>query len=454
MSLFRKQRAISFLGPTEMVRRGGSSRSGSVTPETAMRNSAVWACLRLRANLISSCPVDAYRRVGKIQVEVEKPPVLIKPAPRVTFREHMFSSQMDLDRYGNSFGIIVARDGLGLPAVIHLVSAGTVAPVMKDGELVKWRIAGVEYDLNDVWHEKQYTVPGSPVGLSPVAYAAWTLGEFTSIQQFATDWFDNGTLPAATLKNTKRVIEDEDAAAVKKKYKASVSNGDVFVMGSDWEFDLMKVEAAGSNWIEAKQFGISDIARFFDAPGDVIDAAVSGSSVTYANIIQRNLQLLIMHIGPAVARREDALSDLLASPRFAKLNTDALLRMDPIQRGEYIRAMVAGRLMAPSEGRELDNRQPFTDAQLAEFDRLWGAPKDMSPGTSISVSTGTPEQKQRDVAETLQKAYLAVGKVITSDEARELANKAGANLPIPGPDFDTQAAASAAPTPAQEGNPS
>lgn len=43
--------------------------------------------------------------------------------------------------------------------------------------------------------------------------------------------------------------------------------------------------------------------------------------------------------------------------------------------------------------------------------------------------------KQRDVAETIQKIYLGVGTVLSSDEAREIANKAGADLSIPGPDF-------------------
>ncbi|MNZ62408.1 Phage portal protein, lambda family [compost metagenome] len=37
--------------------------------------------------------------------------------------------------------------------------------------------------------------------------------------------------------------------------------------------------------------------------------------------------------------------------------------------------------------------------------------------------------------EAVQKAYLGVGKMITADEARELVNQAGGNLPIPGPDF-------------------
>ena len=37
--------------------------------------------------------------------------------------------------------------------------------------------------------------------------------------------------------------------------------------------------------------------------------------------------------------------------------------------------------------------------------------------------------------EAIQKAYLGVGKVLTSDEARRLVNQYGADLDIPGPDF-------------------
>lgn len=60
---------------------------------------------------------------------------------------------------------------------------------------------------------------------------------------------------------------------------------------------------------------------------------------------------------------------------------------------------------------------------------------DSSSGPADPAATGsTPAAaKQRDVAETLQKVYLAVGNTITSDEAREIANKAGASLAVPGP---------------------
>jgi phage portal protein BeeE len=81
--------------------------------------------------------------------------------------------------------------------------------------------------------------------------------------------------------------------------------------------------------------------------------------------------LLIMHVGPAVSRREDALCDLTSKPRYVKLNSDALLRMDPQARAAMFKTQIDARILAPSEARALDEREPFTPEQIAEFDHFW-----------------------------------------------------------------------------------
>ncbi|MGC9538510.1 phage portal protein [Streptomyces sp. UG1] len=386
MSLFRRrdypgQTADQLIPPRPQQPAG----SAVVTNETALRHSAVWACLRLRANLISTMPVDVYRKVGGIQVEVPKPPVLVTPGGgEVEMPEWMYSSQFDLDRAGNAVGLITARDGLGLPARIELQPTSEVTVRMRKGKLT-YKIAGTVYEPHEVWHEKQYTVSGLHVGLSPVAYAAWSIGEYLSIQQFALDWFSNGAVPSAHLKNTAKTITPDKADEAKQRFKAAVANRDLFVTGLDWDYNMIQAEQAGADWIAAKNFGIGDIARFFDCPSDLIDAAVSGSSITYANMTQRNLQFLVMSLGPAVKRREDALSRLTSRPRFVKLNTDALLRMDPHTRAQVIKTRIDSRTLAPSEARALDDLPPFTDAQLAEFDRLFGK------GAQAQPTTATPQ---------------------------------------------------------------
>ncbi|MER6956017.1 phage portal protein [Streptomyces sp. NPDC000618] len=391
MSLFRRRDAPGQTADQLIPPRPGSSGGpAAVTQDTALRHSAVWACLRLRANLISTMPVDLYRKVDGIQVEVPKPAVLVTPGgDEVEMPEWMYSSQFDLDRAGNTVGLITARDGLNLPARIELVPSSDVTVRMRKGKKT-YLIAGKKYEPNEVWHEKQYTVPGLPVGLSPVAYAAWSISEYLSIQQFALDWFSTGAVPSAHLKNTAKTIDPKTADETKRRFKAAVQGRDLFVTGNDWDYKMIQAEQAGADWIAAKNFGIGDVARFFDCPADLIDAAVSGSSVTYANMTQRNLQFLVMSLGPAVSRRENALSRLSSRPRFVKLNRNALLAMDPQTQASVLKTRIDSRTLTPSEARAYYDQAPLTDQQMAEFDRLFGKGTQPAPTTATPQAGGAP----------------------------------------------------------------
>jgi len=365
-------------GPLIPSRSGGSNRGAvNVNEDTAMRHSAVWASLRLRANLISSFPRDVYRDVNGIAVEVPKPPVIVSPGgKRWRWKEWMYASQVDMDRAGNTIGLITEVDGMGRPQRVDLQAISKCTVIRKKNQdALRYRIDGKEYTEDKVWHERQYVVAGLDVGLSPVAYAAWSIGEYLSIQDFALAWFGGGGVPKARLKNLAKTLNDKEAGILKDRWKASTQNGDLFVHGNDWEYNLSQAENMGSEWIEDKRYGVSDIARFFDVPGDLIEAAVSGSSVTYASITQRNLQLLIMHLAPAVTRREDNISfGMLAVPRYLKMNTDALLRMDPETRSKVLGYRLTTRQITPTEGRRIENLEPFTDADLAEIAAVYGPP--------------------------------------------------------------------------------
>jgi HK97 family phage portal protein len=378
--------------PEDLLAQSRERRSGKVpvTNDSALRNSAVWACLRLRADLMSTFPIDVYRYVNGIQVEVPKPPVLVSPGgTEVGIREWVYSTEFDLDRGGNTFGIITERsgvigpDGRGLPGRIDLVELGSVSVRGKGSTITKYVIGGKEYEPWEVWHERQYTVAGFPLGLSPVAYAAWTIEETLSAQAFARDWFAGGAVPLAELKNTAKTVDKGAARIARENFRAAVDSSGLFVHGNDWEYNPIQAVASQSAFLEARGYGATEIARFFGVPGDLIDVAVSGSSVTYANISQRNLQFLIMNLGPAVTRREDAFSrKLVSGPRFVKFNTDALLRMDPEARARTISQQITSRTLTPSEARALENRPPLTEDQFAEFDRLFGSRSVPTPPTT------------------------------------------------------------------------
>lgn len=364
--------------------RGSRSGTGavSVTQETALRNSAWWACLRIRADLISTTPIDTFRRRDGRQVEIPKPPLFVRPSKGTSLIEHFYSSQFDLDRYGNSVGIITERNSFGLPQAVELVPMSQVSARMFGNTLVEWRIGSETFDPSVIWHEKQFTVGGLPLGLSPLAYAAWTISGYLNAQQFANDWFINGAQPSGVLRNTEKTMVADVSKVAKAEFKVATEGRDIFVTGKDWEWTPATTDAASSGFLEQQQAGLLDVCRYLGVPGDMIDAPPQGSSVTYASVTQRNLQLLVINLGPAFARREEKWSEALqGDARFMKFATDALLRMDPETRTRSMLARVAGRTLVPSEARALDNLDPYTDEQLAELAYFAQLGKPVTPTT-------------------------------------------------------------------------
>ncbi len=391
-----QQRVASITSAEDLLnerRRSRSSRGVAITAESAMRHSAVWACLRLRADLVSTMPVDQYRKVRfmgvDVQTSVNTMPVLVNPGgARVGIKEWLYSTQVDLDRAGNCFGVISERNGLGLPARIDLVGLGDVIVRARGAEIYEYEIAGVKYNaenggLRDVWHEKQFTVAGSPLGLSPVAHAAWTLEEAFGAQRFALDWFGGKAVPMGSLKNIAKVLAPGEARTAKDAFNAAVDNGDLFVHGRDWEYKPIQAVAQQSEFLATRGFALGDIARFFGCPGDMIDAAVSTGSITYASMTQRNLQFLIMHLDPALSRREDALTTLTPAPHYVKLNRGKLLAMDPATRAATLKVRIDSRTLTPNEARALEDLAPLSDEQYDEFERAFG-------GGSSSAAPLTP----------------------------------------------------------------
>ncbi len=357
----------------ERSRSTSASSWDSVSRGSSLTHSAVWAGLRLRADVISSLPVDVFRKINGVQFEVTKPSVLIAPSSEMSFTEWVWASQFDLDSTGNHVSLIVARDALGKPSLLDPVNIDDVTFKVKGRRITKVKVGKMEYDYSEVWHETQYRTSGTPVGLSPIANAARSLGGGLSARDFALQWFGGSAVPGQHLKNINKTLDPAESAIIKRRFKESVTAGDVFVTGNDWELSMLSAKASESAFLEQQSFSLSEVCRFIGVPGDMIDVDSSTGNITYANVTQRNLQLLTMNLGPAIGRREDAITGKwLPAPRFVKFNRGAVLEMDLASRYASYGIGIDKRFLAPSEARALENRPPFTPEQEDEFARLFG----------------------------------------------------------------------------------
>lgn len=374
MSLFRRD--ITLGSALDAGGRSPRSSSTSVTTSDALRQSVVWGACRLRSDLVSLMPVDVFRKVGGLSVEVGPPPVLVEPSSYgdgqpMSVGEWIGASQMDIDGTGNAIGVIASVDAFGLPAKVDLVPWDRVRIRVKDYQVHTYWIDGTKYEPREIWHERGYRLGGMPIGLSPLAYAALNIAGAQAAQRFALDWFVNGSVPAAILKNAEKSLDSAEAERTRRRFKATMATGEVFVTGKDWTYEAVAAKAAESSFIEQMEYSDVALCRFYGVPADLVDVAVQSSTVNYANISQRNLQVLTMNLGGAVNRRDTALSRMTPRPRFVRLNRSAILAMDPVTRAELFKTQIESRQRTPDEARAKDDVLPLTEADYAQFERLW-----------------------------------------------------------------------------------
>lgn len=384
-----RQRGVSLQSMGVPGRGYGRSGAPVVTTSRALQQSVVWACLRLRADLISLMPVDVYApsAAAGINLSSTTPPVLVNPCEiadghPMSIGEWIYSSQISLDRGGNAFGVITAVDAFGLPAQVELADPDLVSARVKGRHITKYWINGERYEPRQIWHERQFTAPGLPIGLSPIAHSALSLAGGLSAQEFAVDWFANGAVPSAILRNTQLKVDPDDADVIEQRFEATVFNGKPFVVGKDWEYTAISAKAAEASFIEAMNYSDLALTRFYGAPADLVDVHVDSATINYANITQRNLQLLVMNLGGAVKRRDDALTRLVPGARFVRLNRDAILAMDPKTRADLFRTQVESRTRTPDQVRAKEDLPPLSEQDYIQFERLFGKRVPNQPQTS------------------------------------------------------------------------
>jgi HK97 family phage portal protein len=120
-------------------------------------------------------------------------------------------------------------------------------------------------------------------------------------------------------------------------------------------------------FLQTRQYTAAEIAgqMFLVDPSD-LGIGVAGSSLTYANLADRNTRRVQVTLLPWITRIEHAVSSLMLRPRYMKFNVNALLRADLAARySSYATGIGAGFLL-PDEARELEDLPPLgpTDVEV------------------------------------------------------------------------------------------
>jgi HK97 family phage portal protein len=359
--------------------------------DTALQKVAVWSSVALLANICSELPIGVF--TGSPDAAQWAKPV---PAPGYMediagdgygTADWVYASMVSYLLRGNKYGKIAARDSRGgFPTQVPLYAPDSVRGWIDTGSgRPTWRVNGVEVDASTMWHRRAYPLPGSLLGLSPIAYQAQTIGLGLSAQQFGTQFFDSGGNPTGLLVNTEMDLNKDVATTAKERFIAAMNGRrEPVVMGKGWDWKQISIAPEESQFLETQKYTSTECARIYGPGVPEILGYEVGGSMTYANVEQRNLHLLVYTLDPWLSRLERELTAMLPRPRFARFDRSALLRTDQLTRYKTHAIAVATRFMAPSEIRTYENLPPITAEQLAELEFVPTpelAPESVTPPT-------------------------------------------------------------------------
>jgi HK97 family phage portal protein len=334
-----------------------------VTPDHALRLSAVWSCVRLLSDAVSTLPLDVYRR-GDRDPLPELPPLLRAPAAGTSLNEWIYQLMVSLLLRGNAYGIVTARSGATLlPGQVDIAHPDRMAvTVLPDGR-VQHRLNGKEIPAADVWHVRAYTFPGTILGLSPVEYARQTIGLGLAAEKFGAQWFGDGSIPSGVL-YTERDPGKETVKKLKAEWMAARKNNREPAVLGGVKFEPISVRPEESQFLGTLDSNVNSIARLYGVPPEMIGGTTAGP-LAYTSPEMRSLDLLTYTIRGWLVRLENAITQLLPSNQFARFNAGGLVRVDLKSRYEAHAIALASGFLTINEVRELEDRGPLPDGGSA-----------------------------------------------------------------------------------------
>jgi HK97 family phage portal protein len=342
----------------------GTRSAVPVTLDTALQLSAVWACVKLIAESISSLPLCIYSKDPKTgkRTELHDHQLAVLFGGRVNrwqTRNEFFETMIyQLALLGNGYAAIQRGSGNRIVGLIPLMTEQMQVSLGADGSILYQYTDGADvkvYSQESIWHNKLFG--NGTIGLSPLGYARNSIGIGLAAEESVNKIYSNGGKPSGVLTIDKLLTEDQ-RNKIKENFKemAEGENSRLFVLEAGMQYQQVSLSPTDIELLASRKFQIEDIARFFGVPSVLIND--TSASTTWGSGIEQIVQgFYKLGLRPYLERLESSMEAWLLTPderRTVEIEFDfnSLLRPDMAERIKMYKDGVQGGIMTPNEGRK------------------------------------------------------------------------------------------------------
>lgn len=350
---------------------GVQAAGQTVNVRTALQVSAVWACVRLLSQTISTLSLDIMERQRDgtwAPARDQRLQFIVDDMPNADSTASVFWEAMIAAMLLQGNGVAERRYDAGgrLIALEFLPWSKLTVNKRLDGTR-QWLFTenGIQREIAEsrIFRVAGFTLNGD-WGLSAIEYGASVFGGAMAAANSANSTFEKGLAPTIGFKyaNFLRKEQREEFRETFENMAGAINAGKPVLMEGGMDAVTIGIKPSDAQLLESRAFSIEEICRWFGVPPHMVGHSEKSTSWG-SGIEQQMIGFLTFTLRPLLKRVEGAISkDLMTAAERTRLkaryNVEDLLRTDSKTRAEFLRLMVSEGIMTRDEARLKENLKP------------------------------------------------------------------------------------------------
>lgn len=349
----------------------GLSAGQTITEQTALTLSTVWACTSLVSETIGTLPLHIYKKTanGRERADDYQLSYILRNKPNTKSTSSVLwqSTVASMLLRGNGIlkKLTVGNKLVGLQFMpydklqIRLDFEGNA-----EYYEIQSRGVAVKIPNKDIVRIPNFTIDGN-WGLSTITYGAKMFANSLNGMDSANNMFEKGLLQTVAFKTDKRIRGDqrEDFKKSFEQYSGAMNSGKAILLEDGMDVKTVSLNPKDAQLLESRAFSVEEICRWFRVDPSMIG---HGNSVSNwgTGLEQKMIGFLTFTLRPILTRIEQTINNELIPLEdrgiyYAEFSIDGLLRGDSSSRATFFREMVNAGIMTRDEVRKLENLPPL-----------------------------------------------------------------------------------------------
>ena len=355
-----------------------SSAGVAVTEQSALNYAPVWAAVSLISGDVGSLPLVLYKRLkggGKERYEDHSLYRILHdtPNPEMTSVAFRRTLQAHALTWGNGFAEI-ERDGADRPKYLWPLAPDACQPFRDSQQRLMYRVRNpgggdVVFQPRDILHVPGLGFDGT-TGYSVIAKARESIALGIAAEKFGGTFFGNGASFGGVFSHPTK-MEDKAVKnwqdSVNARHEGVERAHKFLLVQGGMKYDRLGIPPNDAQFLETRQFQITEIARWFNVPPHKIGDL---SRATFSNIEQQAIEYYTTTLIHWLRAWEQELMFKLVSPlerntQVIEHVVEGLLRGDAAGRADFYGKLYNIGAITPNEIRALENMNPLAGGDVS-----------------------------------------------------------------------------------------